>query len=354
MCYVRSSKLINKAAARNAVANKTTAPAATPMDVECGATDASATPANTIDLKKDLSNLPALTTAVSSLEIDPILGQDNLLDDLFNGAEITKDFGLFDFLPAPQGETDAFLRDISTVSPPAKSFQERSSTPSTPNSATSVSDTSPKSSVADHAQPMTLNINTATPYVAAFGSNFPTSPSTVGKIVYSDPTGIDNGPLFADPSSVALNGPNRNICPARGDFLSAAAVTLVQVKQEFGPIMSHRRSSSSAVSRKRVPSREVDDDSCESTVVAKRQKNTEAARRSRARKVARMEMLEGRVRELEADGSTLSLQIAVLENEKAGWMDREVGLRKRIASLESQLQQAHTSMMQFSVTPKTM
>ena len=67
-----------------------------------------------------------------------------------------------------------------------------------------------------------------------------------------------------------------------------------------------------------------------------------------------MEALEDRVREMETDGSNLSLKIAVLENEKANGMARESELRKRIASLESQLQHAHNAMMQLSVMPKPM
>ncbi|KAI8638157.1 hypothetical protein BD408DRAFT_423421, partial [Parasitella parasitica] len=49
----------------------------------------------------------------------------------------------------------------------------------------------------------------------------------------------------------------------------------------------------------------------------KRQKNTDAARRSRLKKIVKMETLEKQVTELESDNSRLTTRVAVLESEKS-------------------------------------
>jgi hypothetical protein len=70
----------------------------------------------------------------------------------------------------------------------------------------------------------------------------------------------------------------------------------------------------------------------------RRAKNTEAARRSRARKQAKLETLEADVKRLEADKNGLLLKLAVLENETKGGAYRESMLVKRVAELERMLQ----------------
>ncbi|KAJ1883474.1 hypothetical protein H4R99_000788 [Coemansia sp. RSA 1722] len=70
----------------------------------------------------------------------------------------------------------------------------------------------------------------------------------------------------------------------------------------------------------------------------KRKKNTDAARRSRMRKILRIETLEGRVSELETENSNLAQMVAALEAEKAA-------MAKRMAQMESgQLQAAQFAM----------
>ncbi|KAJ2357633.1 hypothetical protein H4R23_006258 [Coemansia sp. Cherry 401B] len=63
---------------------------------------------------------------------------------------------------------------------------------------------------------------------------------------------------------------------------------------------------------------------CESLDAAalKRKKNTDAARRSRMRKILRIETLEGRVSELETENTRLAQKIAQLEAEKAAMAQR--------------------------------
>ncbi|KAG2227084.1 hypothetical protein INT45_003814 [Circinella minor] len=76
----------------------------------------------------------------------------------------------------------------------------------------------------------------------------------------------------------------------------------------------------------------------------KRQKNTDAARRSRLRKAMKMDSLEKRVSELEKTNTTLLLRAAVLESEKSSLLAKETSYEQRIKTLEAQLAQAHHSL----------
>ncbi|KAK9710464.1 hypothetical protein K7432_008415 [Basidiobolus ranarum] len=76
----------------------------------------------------------------------------------------------------------------------------------------------------------------------------------------------------------------------------------------------------------------------------KRKKNTDAARRSRLRKVQKMETLEKRVSDLETDNSKLQMKLAVLESEKTNSQSKEVEYSLRIKSLENQLAEAHRAL----------
>lgn len=80
----------------------------------------------------------------------------------------------------------------------------------------------------------------------------------------------------------------------------------------------------------------------------KRQRNTEAARRSRFRKMVKMETLEQQVKTLEDTNSKLTVKIAILESEKSSWSAKEHELVARMHQLESQLMQAHKLMMSKS------
>ncbi|KAG4087241.1 hypothetical protein H8356DRAFT_1058890 [Neocallimastix lanati (nom. inval.)] len=69
----------------------------------------------------------------------------------------------------------------------------------------------------------------------------------------------------------------------------------------------------------------------------KRKKNTEAARRSRMRKMLRMENLEKYVKQLESENNSLTMKIAVLEGSKPEWNEKESKLRDKIRKLERAL-----------------
>ncbi|KAI9203382.1 uncharacterized protein BJ171DRAFT_476019 [Polychytrium aggregatum] len=73
----------------------------------------------------------------------------------------------------------------------------------------------------------------------------------------------------------------------------------------------------------------------------KRIRNTEAARRSRARKNQRIQVLEDRVQALQSEKSGIILRLAVLESDKASWDRKQREYTERIAKLESQVMEAH-------------
>lgn len=76
----------------------------------------------------------------------------------------------------------------------------------------------------------------------------------------------------------------------------------------------------------------------------KRQKNTDAARRSRLKKVMKMESLEKRVNELERMNAQLLLRVAVLDSEKSHLQTKEATHEARIKTLENQLAEAHKAL----------
>ncbi|KAF9307815.1 hypothetical protein BGZ91_008174, partial [Linnemannia elongata] len=79
-------------------------------------------------------------------------------------------------------------------------------------------------------------------------------------------------------------------------------------------------------------------------VVAKRAKNTDAARRSRLKKLIKLEGLEAKVFDLESANSDLNMRIAILETEKSGFLAKEAEQAARIAQLEAQLAEAHAAL----------
>ncbi|KAG1049430.1 hypothetical protein G6F43_008245 [Rhizopus delemar] len=79
-------------------------------------------------------------------------------------------------------------------------------------------------------------------------------------------------------------------------------------------------------------------------VAVKRQKNTDAARRSRMKKVLKMEQLEEQVKALASENARLTTRVAVLESEKGTLVFKEQSLEDRIRVLESQLSEAHRAL----------
>ncbi|KAF1796883.1 basic-leucine zipper transcription factor [Mucor lusitanicus] len=80
-------------------------------------------------------------------------------------------------------------------------------------------------------------------------------------------------------------------------------------------------------------------------LVVKRQRNTDAARRSRLRKAVKMETLEKRVDVLKTDNERLRVKVAVLETEVTHATEKEQRNRQRVLELEAQLAIAHRQLV---------
>ncbi|KAF9199319.1 hypothetical protein BGZ49_010578 [Haplosporangium sp. Z 27] len=79
-------------------------------------------------------------------------------------------------------------------------------------------------------------------------------------------------------------------------------------------------------------------------IIAKRAKNTDAARRSRLKKLIKLEGLEAKASDLEAANNALNMKIAILETEKNGFIAKDAEQTARIAQLEAQLAEAHAAL----------
>ncbi|GAN10468.1 hypothetical protein MAM1_0358c10009 [Mucor ambiguus] len=99
---------------------------------------------------------------------------------------------------------------------------------------------------------------------------------------------------------------------------------------------------------KRQRSESIDEDQPQDLVALKRQRNTDAARRSRQRKAMKMDSLEKRVMDLEAENERLRLRAAVAESERANIEAKEKRSRVRILELERQLADTHRSLLRHN------
>ncbi|KAF9126731.1 hypothetical protein BGW39_006418 [Mortierella sp. 14UC] len=99
---------------------------------------------------------------------------------------------------------------------------------------------------------------------------------------------------------------------------------------------TNKRSSVSP-SRSTKRPRPTGEEDCSEELLARRAKNTDAARRSRLKKVVRLEGLETKVAGLESTNQTLSTKVAVLEAERNGHLVKEAEQMARIAQLEAKI-----------------
>ncbi|KAI8097553.1 uncharacterized protein BX664DRAFT_82066 [Halteromyces radiatus] len=130
----------------------------------------------------------------------------------------------------------------------------------------------------------------------------------------------------------------------------------VTLKQQSRPILPVKNQSQTSPINKIVKKRDRDLNGTSlasksttnnlDSLTLKRQKNTDAARRSRLRKVMKMEGLERRVKELEKENETLLLRVATAENACEAAKIKESNQRERMVSLEAQLAEAHQSLLQ--------
>lgn len=156
-------------------------------------------------------------------------------------------------------------------------------------------------------------------------------------------------PQLGYPSATTLqmSAPMTNLFADIGDSLPAALAALAAVaaapavSTELSPaVQSATTPTFSTKTKKREL--EIEDPSDDAAV--KRQKNTDAARRSRLRKVQKMETLEIRVSELEKINAGLLMRVAVLDSEKTNLKAKEQSYENRIKVLEDQLAEAHKAL----------
>jgi hypothetical protein len=115
----------------------------------------------------------------------------------------------------------------------------------------------------------------------------------------------------------------------------------VVVEASKSSVAAAANGSSSPSSKKRAFSPEEEE---ADEVVLKRAKNTDAARRSRLKKLMRLESLEGKVSELESTNNRLTMKVAILETEKNAHLVKEAEQSARIAQLEAKLAEAHAAL----------
>ncbi|KAI7903234.1 uncharacterized protein BX663DRAFT_434144 [Cokeromyces recurvatus] len=97
----------------------------------------------------------------------------------------------------------------------------------------------------------------------------------------------------------------------------------------------------------------TDEQKIQDLIALKRQRNTDAARRSRLRKAMKMESLEKRVMDLEAENERLKLRTAIAESERANIEAKEKSSRVRILELERQLADTHKALIRYSQKEST-
>ena len=217
----------------------------------------------------------------------------------------------------------------------------------------------------------------STPEIATPQDMFLTSPTTEhvafdkpGFIADLDVSALLSSSLFdvpqqeqvaASPVSTAASTPAPAAAAAGGNDFHAALAALATVTQSpvVQPAVQEQEQSKSTAtatspvidvtptfSARKRKSDEVSEYNMSPADEAaiKRQKNTDAARRSRLRKAMRMDSLEKRVSDLEKTNTTLLLRAAVLESEKSSLLAKEASYEQRIKALEAQLAQAHHSL----------
>ncbi|ORY96487.1 hypothetical protein BCR43DRAFT_563783 [Syncephalastrum racemosum] len=203
-------------------------------------------------------------------------------------------------------------------------------------------DTTPTASVADPASPIHSSPVTppdsflSTPPAIHIKHETQIPPLPQGP---DDPLTVAIAALMAAASSpVPAQQPHPVMTPlSTPQMISEPASPLLKLEQPE-PIQ-HQQQQQPQRGKKRASSDEPLDEAA-----LKRQKNTDAARRSRLRKVMKMEALEKQVAELEKTKTSLLLRVAVLDAEKAGLQSKEASYEARIKMLESQLADAHVAL----------
>ncbi|KAG0212460.1 hypothetical protein BGX33_003605 [Mortierella sp. NVP41] len=146
-------------------------------------------------------------------------------------------------------------------------------------------------------------------------------------------------------SSPKVEAAEKGFSSSSPSVLSTPAVSRdVSVAPEVSAVVTVAPAPAPAVAPKKSKKRRLTPEEEAQEVIAKRAKNTDAARRSRMKKLIKLEGLEAKVFDLESANSDLNMRIAILETEKNGFLAKEAEQAARIAQLEAQLAEAHAAL----------
>ncbi|KAI8582121.1 hypothetical protein K450DRAFT_229109 [Umbelopsis ramanniana AG] len=185
------------------------------------------------------------------------------------------------------------------------------------------------------------------------GSTPPSSANSVMEVAFNDPfvalfPDIGMAPAAVMPPRQKALAPRIAPKPA---LIAPKPPTPIAPRPMMSPVVIPDASRLSSYTGKRARDHRLNSTSSSSSgsdepdeIALKRQKNTDAARRSRLKKLVKMETLETQVSELEADNSKLNTRVAVLESEKNGLEAKERSLEERVRNLEAQLAEAHKAL----------
>jgi hypothetical protein len=155
----------------------------------------------------------------------------------------------------------------------------------------------------------------------------------------------DSTPAVATtPLQVPVSNQMTNLFADIGESLPAALAALAAVASPVSPAVTSASTPTFSTKTKKRPAPSSNEEDPLDDAAVKRQKNTDAARRSRLRKVQKMETLETRVGELEKMNAGLLMRVAVLDSEKTNLKAKESSYEARIKVLEEQLAEAHKAL----------
>jgi hypothetical protein len=83
-------------------------------------------------------------------------------------------------------------------------------------------------------------------------------------------------------------------------------------------------------------------------VALKRQKQNEAARRCRQKRLSQLQECQQKVEQVEKEKFDLSVRLAVLEKEKEAWILKEQEMNMRMEKLRAQLDQSHHTLLSMN------
>jgi predicted RNase H-like nuclease (RuvC/YqgF family) len=177
-----------------------------------------------------------------------------------------------------------------------------------------------------------LSENESSPEIATPLDPFITSPTNYKEIMIDHHNDLDVSSVLDSPQQI-----NPLFAEITESFPAAALAALATNNITLDAAMASATTPAFSTKRKKGPATPDE-------TAMKRQKNTDAARRSRLRKVQKMSTLEDRVSELEKSNANLTTRVAVLDSEKNNLEKKEVSYEKRIQQLEEQLAEAHRAL----------